>query len=102
MIYVDTSASNAVAGYRLHDFMIKVLNHTENPSPTDLPNSYTHTGSIGNGEWFMAQCTHPAAGKGVVIMIPGKSETLSLCEVEVYSGISMICICREQFIMAIN
>ena len=69
---------------RLHDFNVKVL-PTFNPSN---PNAEAgalcahHAGAAGN--IVTVTCTRKPRGSFVMIQIPGDSEVLSLCEVEVH------------------
>ena len=54
------------------------------PTTADLQTCYIHTGALANGEHLLVRCPDATYGRYVVITIPGDTETLSLCEVEVF------------------
>ena len=73
-----------VAAARLHDFSVYVRNGNPRdtaPDPSELCAEVN--GALGLRETRRVVCTNGLSGRYVVIVMPGDSEILTLCEVEV-------------------
>ena len=76
-----------VTAERLHDFSVGLLD--DNPTSTtpvagEYPLCATHAGSVSAGAKVEMTCSILAKGRYVIVQIPGSSEILTLCEVQVY------------------
>ena len=85
---LDTILAFLILGERLHDFNVDVLNYNPEISSQENQNKTpcgTYEGVVSNGDWAEVMCAPGARGSYVRIQIPGDSQALSLCEVEVFS-----------------
>ena len=76
-----------IVGYRLHDFYIGVLPNDIEGKP--VPGSYPlcqpqYSGPAAHNDILDLNCNPGTKGRYVLIQVPGNSEILTLCEVEVY------------------
>ena len=78
-----------LSGERLHDFLIGVTYNDFTAAPK--PGSYAlcrakYTGRASNGEILDLECDPGVKGRYVWIQIPGRTNILTLCEVEVFGS----------------
>ena len=70
---------------RLHDFQVGVSDNCPNditPAVTNYPLCATYSGTA--GAVTDISCTAAVVGRYVIVQIPGSSEILTICELEVF------------------
>ena len=78
-----------LSGDRLHDFFIGVTydDFTTTPQPDSYPLCRAqYTGAATDGQILDLECNPGVSGRYVWIQVPGTSEILTLCEVQVFEA----------------
>ena len=79
------TSTTFLLGERLHDFQVGVSQNSPNditPAVTNYPLCATYDGRVAAVTDLI--CTTAIVGQYVIVQIPGSSERLTLCEVEVF------------------
>ena len=76
-----------IPGFKFHDATIGVTNTTVTdtpPAPANVDQCAFFAGPGTDGQIIDIECSTPVVGRYLAIMIPGQSETLHICAVEVF------------------